>query len=149
MKKAFSMVELIFIIVLMGILSKVGSVFIPDNKLLNDTNYMSMKIKEAQKNAIGYDHFNWGMKTLWDLNRSDYSRACITCDKAFFESLDHNLTLNVTRLDGSVMSFCFDAMGRPYIQGKLLDQSIDINVTYKNAVATISIKPVSGYVQIK
>ncbi len=143
------MLEIIFIILLMGILAKVGSSFIPNNKLLNDMNYVSMKIKEAQKNAIGYDFFAWGNAMFWDTNRSDFNRSCITCNKTFFESLDHNFTLNATHVEGSITSFCFDAMGRPYVQGKLLVVPVDINISYQTKSVTISIMPLSGYVLTK
>lgn len=61
------MVELIFIIVLMGILAKIASSYMPDNRLLSDKHYISMKIKEQQKNAIGYDTFQFGSSQYWSV----------------------------------------------------------------------------------
>lgn len=153
MRKAFSMVELIFIIVLMGILAKVASSFMPDNRLLNDTHYVSMKIKEAQKNAIGYDSFQFGGAKIWDINRSDFNLTCIDCNKTFFENLDHNFSLISTI--SPPQKFCFDSLGRPYELNttnnseQLLLNKIDINVTYNNKTNTISVLPMSGYVIIK
>lgn len=152
MKKAFSMVELIFIIVLMGVLAKIGSSYMPDNRLLNDTNFVSMKIKEAQKNAIGYDDFNFSNPKVWDINRSDYILTCITCNTLFFVNLDNNASFNST-VDSSSLSidrkFCFDNLGRPYIKDQLLLKNVDINISYNNSLKTISVLPMSGYVIIK
>jgi Tfp pilus assembly protein FimT len=148
MKNAFSMIELIFIIVLIGILAKIGSSFIPDNKLLNDTHYVSMKIKEQQKNALGYDNFSFGSSKVWDINRSDFNRTCITCNKSFFESLDSNSSLNA-EITCSNTPFCFDSVGRPYdATERLLLQKIDISVNYNGKIKTLSVLPMSGYVII-
>jgi len=146
--KAFSMVELIFVIVLMGILASVGGNLLPDNRLLNDTNYITMKIKEKQKNAIGRSNYNFGDE-LWS---SSSSFTCIDLDKIGFESEDlkdqkpHKLssTLNV---DGNV-TLCFDEYGRPYQSEQLLLQKKDINVTYNGQMNTISVFPMSGYVTL-
>ena len=153
MRNAFSMVELIFIIVLMGILAKVASSFMPDNRLLNDTHYVSMKIKEAQKNALGYDSFQFGGAKIWEINRSDFNLTCIDCNKTFLESLDHNFSLSAQSVSCS-NQFCFDSLGRPYhdvnTSGQLLLSPIDIILTYNNDKnTTVSVLPMSGYVIIK
>lgn len=156
-ENAFSMVELIFIIVLMGILAKVASSYMPDNRLLNDTHYVSMKIKEAQKNAIGYDTFQFGQISYWKIpmvNSKDFNLTCIKCEKAsFFESLDHNFSLSAKSVS-CPNQFCFDSLGRPYhdvnTSGQLLLSPIDIIFTYNNDKnTTVSVLPMSGYVIIK
>ncbi len=155
MRKAFSMVELIFIIVLMGILAKVGSGFIPDNKLLTDTNYISMKIKEAQKNAIGYDTFEFGQTPYWKIPlrySRDFNRTCIESTKLFLENLDSEKTYKLTAQIENNTTVCFDNIGRPFHQNPineaLLHQNVDINVTYNTRKSTISVLPMSGYVII-
>jgi len=148
MKNAFSMVELIFIIVLMGILAKVASSYMPDNRLLNDTNYVSIKIKEKQKNAIGYENFRFGNGKFWDENSSDFNLTCIKFDKTSLESLDKSYAL-ISNIKSSNTTCCFDSLGRPYISEQLLLKNIDINVTYNNKTNTILVLPMSGYVIIK
>jgi len=148
MKNAFSMIELIFIIVLMGILAKVGSGFLPDNKLLNDTNFISMKIKEKQNSALGYDNFHFGSATFWDESSADFNRTCLKFDKTYLETLDVSYAL-VSSVTPSILTLCFDGLGRPYVSQGLLHQSIDVNVSYKNKINTISVSPMSGYVIIK
>lgn len=156
MKKAFSMVELIFIIVLMGILAKVGSSFMPDNKLLNDTNYISMKIKEAQKNAIGYDTFVFGQTPYWNIPlrySSDFNRTCIESTKLFLEAMDNDRSYKLTAKVDNNRTICFDNIGRPFQENlpasQLIHQHIDINISYNNKINTISVLPLSGYVIIK
>lgn len=156
MKRAFSMVELIFIIVLMGILAKVGSSFVPDNKLLNDTNYISMKIKEAQKNAIGYDTFVFGQTPYWKMPlrySNDFNRTCIESTQFFLEAMDNDKTYKLTAKVDNNRTICFDNLGRPFHDNlfteQLLHQKVDINVSYNNKINTISVLPLSGYVIIE
>lgn len=155
-KKAFSMVELIFIIVVLGILAKVGSGFIPDNRLLNDTNYILMKVREQQKNAIGYDTFFFGDSQYWKIPvrySADFNQTCVESTKVFFERLDHDKSYVITALIENNSTWCFDNLGRPYTNilgtDQLLLKSVDINVSYNNKFNTISVLPMSGYVIIK
>jgi len=147
--KAFSMVELIFIIVLIGILASIGSNLFPDNKLLNDTNYIIMKIKETQKNAIGYD--TTGFDKTW---MQENNITCLTLSKFGLENIDktsqkpHVLASSIGGIDMG-KTVCFDSYGRPYIpsEHKLL-QNLDINVTYNDKTKKISVMPISGYVTL-
>jgi len=145
-KNGFTMVELIFIIILIGILASIGGNLLPDNKLLNDTNFITMKIKEKQKNAIGMSSYNFG-DILWS---SYNTNTCIDLTKDGFEKNDlqaqkpyklHSL-LNV---DGNT-TLCFDEYGRPYQSEQLLLDNKDINVTYDAKTKKISVMPISGYV---
>ena len=129
MMKAFSMVELIFVIVLLGILASIGGNLLPDNRLLQYTNEVTMKIKETQKNAIGNDANGFG--TPWSV---DDNSTCITLD-------------NSLHVEGTIR-VCFDEYGRPYESEQLLDNSIDINVTYNGKTKKISVLPLSGYVTL-
>jgi prepilin-type N-terminal cleavage/methylation domain-containing protein len=155
MRKAFSMIELIFVIVLLGIMAKIGVSFIPDNKLLSDTHYIAMKIKEAQKNAIGYDTFSFGQTEYWKMPvtySKDFNLTCIDVNETFLEALsDYRFTkqeiIPVKPLD---KKFCFDSYGRPFGSSEqLLLKNVDINVSYNNKTNTISVLPMSGYVIIK
>lgn len=139
-RNAFSMVELIFVILLMGILASVGGNLLPDNRLLNGTNTVTMKIKEKQKDAIGNDVT--GFDTPW--NKED-NATCITLD----DKLIDLKYLGVVP-EGFENPLCFDQYGRPYLldEKQLLDHIVDINVTYNEQYTTISVLPMSGYVII-
>jgi len=147
-RSAFSMVELIFIIVIMGILAEIGLNFMPDNRLLNDTNFLTLKIKEKQKQAIA-DDVNGFLKP-WSI---EDNRTCIKLDVDVLEKEDLNSkkphrfssTINV---DGN-NTICFDNFGRPYQGEQLLLDKKKIKVTYKDASKIISVMPISGYVIIE
>jgi len=147
-RSAFSMVELIFIIVIMGILAEIGLNFMPDNRLLNDTNFLTLKIKEKQKQAIA-DDVNGFLKP-WSI---EDNRTCIKLDVNALEKEDSHskkphrfsATINV---DGN-NTICFDNFGRPYQGEQLLLEKKEINVTYKDSNKTVSVMPISGYVIIE
>lgn len=153
-KRAFSMVELIFIIVLMGILAKIASSYMPDNRLLSDKHYISMKIKEQQKNAIGYDTFQFGSNQYWSIPTRysrDFNLTCIESTKEYFESLDREKSYKFMLTFDNNMTICFDSLGRPYggVPAQLFVSDTDINVTYNSINSRISVLPMSGYVIIK
>ena len=148
-QSGFTMVELIFVIVVIGILANVGSSYIPDNRLSNDTKFLILKIKEKQKNAIGYSVQNFGDKpwstednsTCIDLNTTKLEKEDLKSQKPH----KFNSKLNV---DGDT-TLCFDSYGRPYQSEQLLLKSLDMNLTYrKNEYKSISVAPMSGYVII-
>ena len=131
MIKAFSMVELIFVIVLMGILASVGGNLLPDNRLLQYTNEAIIKIKETQKNAIGNDVNSF--EKPWS---QENNSTCITLDDS----------LHVV---GSIQ-ICFDEYGRPYDikDKKLLLQNTNIIVRFNEKNNIIALQPISGYIII-
>jgi prepilin-type N-terminal cleavage/methylation domain-containing protein len=143
-KRGFSMVEIIFVIVIMGILAFLGSSYLPDNRLLNDTNFVMMKIKETQKNAIGND-IN-GFNAPWI---KENNSTCITLNKDYLDSLDEKYRLSFNSISSTLEQICFDEYGRPYSasEHKLLPK-IDINVTYNGKMKQISVFPYSGYVTL-
>ncbi len=130
-RSGFSMIEVIFVILLMGILASIGGNLLPDNRLLQYTNEVTMKIKETQKNAIGNDINGFG--ALWS---QESNTTCIT--------LDNSLHVKGTT------KICFDEYGRPYdtALAQLLLVKKDINVTYDGSYKTISVFPMSGYVTL-
>lgn len=148
MKKAFSMIELIFVIVLIGVLASIGGNLMPDNRLLKDTSYMTMKIKETQKNAIAYDVVEFGAPWSSD---NDNNTTCIDLNiDGFLEKEEnrqkpHRFSIK-NDFDEGVL--CFDSYGRPYQEEQLLLQEKDINVTYNGKSKIISVLPISGYVTI-
>jgi len=148
LRSGFSMVELIFVIIVIGILAKIGLNFMPDNRLLNDTNFLTLKIKEKQKQAIA-DDVNGFLKP-WSI---EDNRTCIKLDVNALEKEDSHSkkphrfssTINV---DGN-NTICFDNFGRPYQGERLLLDKKEINVTYKDNNKMISVMPISGYVIIE
>lgn len=151
-RRAFSIVELIFIIVLLGILASIGGNLLPDNRLLNDTNFITMKIKEKQRYALGNAQGDFG-----DIPWNNFSQeSCIEFKKASLENESSDSQKKYILASGIEIissdrneTLCFDEYGRPYSSGALLVSSKDVNLTYNGEIATISVMPMSGYVMIK
>ncbi len=146
---AFTMVELIFVIVVIGILAYTGSNFMPDNRLSNDTKFILSKIREKQKNAIGYDSVNFG-ENPW--KEMDNNTTCITFNKTVLENEDKRAQKPYIISSNIVSTYdkvCFDSMGRPYCQSEhLLLKVIDINITKGSRTRRLQLFPMSGYVTI-
>ena len=60
MKNAYTLVELIFVIVIIGVLAGVASTSFKSDYLRADMNYIAAKIKEAQYKGIGFEHKVFG-----------------------------------------------------------------------------------------
>ena len=171
-KRAFTMIELIIVIIIIAILARSAISFFSDKRLNNSVNYLSMQIKNRQENALNFDHYKFG-DVLWkkrdaskeydltciDLNitgqRAMYGKATLDTQeekknipKHFF--IDKNIQINATGLNDQNQTLCFDSNGRPYtMEQKLLNNIIDIKMTLKNRTKNILIYPMSGYVIIR
>jgi len=116
MKKAYSLIELIFVIVIIGVLAGVASSSFKSDYLSTDANYIVAKIKEAQYRGVGYEHRTFG-------GGVDGSNVgCITLTKAALESKAVNAKiaykLHVDLLgDLSNKTVCFDAKGEAHDDG--------------------------------
>jgi len=145
-KQAFTLLELIFVIVIMGIMAGIASSAFKTNYLLDDTNFIALKIKNAQFLGIGYEHFG--------LTNGDET-GCIDIRKS---SLEENATnkneINYkihSTLSGSLndTKICFDSKGRPHeddFNGALLTASKILTLKYSGKEKNVTIEPVTGYV---
>ncbi|GAB6074015.1 pilus assembly FimT family protein [Nautilia lithotrophica] len=148
--RAFSLIELIFVIVIMGILSFIGLQFIPDETLTSDTQMLKEKLLQKKSNALGYTIYG------------NDSYVCLTLDTSVLNSEDKNSNEKVHYKFKSQISvnglkngntICFDSLGRPF------DGEIDINLTkiihtniiislkYKNDEQNFSIYPITGAIR--
>lgn len=150
-KSAFTIIELVFVIILIGILTSVGFSFLQDNRLLNDTDFLVMKIKEKQRNAIGNDIT--GFDVPWSVENNT---TCMDFNMAILEQEDRNspnpyqFTSDISVINSTNSTVCFDEFGRPYQSGQLLMNKIDVNISHNhNEYKTISVQPMSGYVIIE
>ncbi len=150
-RSAFTLLELIFVIVIIGILAKIGMESIRTDYLLNDANFIAMKLQGARYRGIGYDH-RWGKD-------QDVSHACVTLTTAALEEsategLSH-YRLHVT-LGGELAgkTVCFDRLGEAHEDGSfastpLKEQKVLIMQDDKGRRREIVLLPKSGYVIIK
>lgn len=149
---AFTLIELVFVIVLIGILTSVASNFIPDNRLLNDVNFLTMKIKQKQRNAIGHSTYHFGSSSYWsynknsciDLNTTNIKKIALNEKKSF--KFSSSITVSA---DEGNSTICFDEYGRAFHSGHILHNELDINLSIpgsKQQSKSFSIMPVSGFI---
>ncbi len=151
---AFTLVELIFVIIIIGIMAGVGSSAFKPKYLLEDTNFIVAKIQEAQFLAIGYEHNNFGEEETV----ADYKKGCVLFKNVnLSESADNPnevyYKLHVT-LDGDLKdkTLCFDSKGRPhegdFRQSTLLNVQKKLILKYLGNERNITIEPVTGFIFI-
>jgi prepilin-type N-terminal cleavage/methylation domain-containing protein len=150
-KRAFTLIELIFSIVIIGIMTGVATASFKTNYLLTDTNFIALKIKNTQALGIGYEHLDFG----GGVSSSD-TTGCIKIEKS---SLEENATnqhevnykLHVT-LDPLSTTICFDSKGRPHkesFDGDLYTSQETITLSNANKAMSINIQAITGYVIVK
>lgn len=153
-KTAFSLIELIFAIVLIGVLSAIGFYMNRSDPTRADAQYTLLKLKEARYRAIGYQS-----STTFGSDG-----GCVTLNKdALSNDVEprHNLksTIALTSvityekpsphaLDGD--KICFDVLGRPHDGNSSALNTLlsnDLNLTFANTTynTTIHIFSQSGY----
>ncbi len=146
MKNAFSLIELIFVIALIAILSGIGFSYTKSDYLQKDGEFILLKIKQARFNAIGNDD---------DAN----DKACITLTKSALEnttkqnpySLHVNIRIKSPINFNSEKKLCFDNIGRPHNGNinpnlnSVIQGFTDIELSYLNNKCTIKVYPLSSY----
>jgi len=151
--KAWTLIELIFVILIVGLISIVGVNSIPDNTLLNNSKFLYNKILEKKSNAIAFEA---------DMNNSEENRSvCITFTKEWIQN-DENYSKvkfnfsNRINISATNSTICFDYLGRPYAGAvdldnfsNLLHNEVNISLDYNNKEKNITIYPISGYVEIR
>ncbi len=151
------MIELIFIIIILGILTASIKMAVPDSRLRTDTESIIQKIKQTQLKALEYSHEVLG-DTQW--REKDYNDTCIFLNKEYLDSVEKDkngakpyLLSSQTSLTSNASKVCFDDLGRPYKDNyklnNFLNMPIELNVTYKQKNKSILIMPYSGCVIIK
>lgn len=151
MKKAFTLIELIFVIVLIGILGGLGVSSLKVDYANKDGQFLLLKIKETRYKAIGYEGEN--------------NASCITLDKNATNTAEKNdpKVKNPYKMRSNIsLSFsltknklCFDSFGRPHKGdaydangiklNNLMKNFLTIDVTNGSDTCTIRVHPLSGY----
>ena len=153
-KKAFTLLELIFVIVVIGIMVGVGSSAFKPTYLIDDTNFILLKIKEAQHKAIGFDRRTFG----GGLIAGHEDSGCVTFAKASLEenatsANEINYKLRV-ELSGTLngQKICFDAKGAPReaaFNGAALETQETLTLTYSGESKNLVMEPRTVYVLLK
>lgn len=140
MRHAFSLIELIFVIVLIGIISGIGFYMSRPDYARQDAQYTLLKLKEARYRAIGYDAYD--------------PAGCVTLTQAALSNSDesprHEIKSTITVTPNTVNTVCFDALGRPHDGNFVTLNSLlrtEVTVLFQNSDKNSSIRifPQSGY----
>ncbi len=143
MTRAFSLIELIFVIVLMGVLAGIGFYYSRPDYTRQDAQYTLLKLKEARYRAIGYDT---GNETI--CSEGGWLQLTATSLENDGGTSKHDIKSEIAP-EG--LTICFDALGRPHDENKtsldsLLHVPLDINFTaHGGKKSTIRLYPQTGY----
>ena len=149
--RGFTLIELIFVIVIGGILAFVALNSIPDNTLISDADILQAKILEKRSNALGY-------KADME-NSEDIKFVCIDLNKTSLNNEEkHSKVSYIFKSDISVNldsdRICFDSLGRPfkdkvdYNLSYLIHKNVIISVKYKLKELNLTLYPMTGFVKV-
>ncbi len=144
----FTMIEMILVIVVIGIIAKLGVEAIRPNYLLNDSHFVLMKIKEAQYAGIGYDHRSFGGGEINDTQ----AIGCLVLDRDHLNETMRegkvHYTLHTT-LSGGLAGekLCFDHLGAPHLgdHQSAYTQAKYLTLRYGSQEVNLTVVPKSGY----
>ncbi|WP_201352407.1 pilus assembly FimT family protein [Hydrogenimonas urashimensis] len=152
--RAFTLIELIFVLILVGILGSTAAALFRPDRLLNDTKFILAKIMKTRYEAIGYDHRNF------DGSMTHAPIGCLRLQKGALED-NRSIAGSYRMKESTAITFggiggntiCFDSLGRPhdgdFSLASLLHRPVDINVSNGKKTYSIIVYPVSGYVTMK
>jgi hypothetical protein len=139
------MIELIFIMIVIGILAGTMAMNMPDNRFIMDTNFITQKIKSKQIYALSYDNFDYQTQTFND------DKTCIYINKDTLNLDEKNSAKSKpyqissqTTVEPNDLNICFDNLGRPFNVNNFINMPISFNISYKDRNKTIKIMPFSG-----
>ena len=146
--RAFTLIELIFAIVIMGILTFIGLEYIPNDTLIDNTKEVKNLINLKETYALGYEA---NMS-----NSNDKNKVCITFDKSYLNNEANNSRIKYffkANINSNVKTVCFDKYGRPFKNyvdendSNLLHKNVKITLEYQNQKRVIIIHQLTGYVE--
>lgn len=167
MKKAFTMLELVFVIVVIGILAAAIIPNVRTNPVQEAAVQLESHIRYTQHLAMVDDKFeagaNW-YRNMWQIAFTGNAYSIVSNSSGVAQDPQSGNSINIDLNDdfGVSVSSCsnnisFDHLGRPItgnlsavasvtaMYGNLLTSPCDINLTNNGETATIRIEPETGY----
>jgi len=144
-KRAYTLIELIFVIVIIGILTSVGFYYFKPHYLQNDKDFLELQLNTTRYQAINFDKRNSS-----DLN---YSIGCIAtdnflkADSTIDQYYKSHANITIAEPYQDIETLCFDIYGRLHdgtdgnktTQNSLLKQNIVITLSYNDENTTLTI----------
>ena len=147
-KQAYTLLELIFVIIIIGILAGTGFYYFKPHYLQNDKDFLELKLNTVRYEGLNYDK----RSPSADMN---YSIGCIA--KSYFFTLNSTVDKHYKQhatvtLHPDKSILCFDTLGRLYTgtdanktkKGSLASSDIVITLQYNNEEKNITIDHISG-----
>lgn len=151
-REAFSLIETIFVIVIISIIAATGALSVRPHRVENDSRWVLMQIKKARFEGLGVDHRSFGSGEIDD--PSDL--GCIVLDRDWIAANSRKGGARYemkAELVGELAGkkICFDHLGRASEgnYSNLLHSTASLIVSYGERNRTIVIFPESGYAIIK
>ncbi len=149
MKGAFTLLELIFVLIIIGVLSVAALYSYHPQHLLEDVDFVQMRLLRAKYQGIQYDKRH----PTPDINASV---GCVDLQKEAWLKLakKKHYTLHAD-IATSYKTLCFDSFGRPHLEDNLtLNAPIAepkelLLLRYRSKEVRFILLPQSGYVIIK
>lgn len=151
MRRGLTLIETVFVIVIIGIISAIGAMSYHPRVVKNDADFTALAIEKKRKEGISFDHRSFGGGEITDTKQ----KGCITLTKNGITDVfrkgggKYNFKSSILG-DYSGKKICFDHLGRPS-EGNytnIVSSPIDINISYLKKSLTLKVLPVSGYVII-
>ena len=148
-RKAFTLLELIFVIVIIGILAGTGFYYFQPHYLQNDRDFLELQLNTVRYEGLNYDKRNPSSRgmdySVGCIAQSDFFTARTTIGKHYKAHAGFTLTPNENIL-------CFDTFGRLHngtdtnktTQSSLLNNNVVITLRYNNKEKNITIDHFSG-----
>lgn len=161
MKKAFSLVELIFVIVIIGIISGVGFFSYKPNYHLKDAEFIILKLKTARYKAIADDStkFTTNDKRCVELTKESLNESIKKATLDVKEKDIYQMKSDIIALNNAPIQICFDYIGRAH-DGRsgghfnlslntLIKQKLEYEIKYASNSCKIALFEYSGYAIIE
>jgi len=146
--EAYTLLELIFVIIIIGILAGTGFYYFKPHYLQNDKDFLQLQLNTIRYEGLSYDK----REPLGNMN---YSIGCISKNDFLVSSstIDTHYKKHATvTLTPNEDTLCFDALGRVHngtdgnqtTTSSLLSSDIVITLEYNNEEKNITIDHFSG-----
>ena len=148
MRHAFSLIELIFVIVLMGVLAGIGFYYSRPDPTRADAQYTLLKLKEARYRAIGYQ--TEGAECSDD-GWVEFSETSLENDgRTPRHDIKSTILPDSAVLTNVQKTICFDHLGRPHdgnstALSTLIHTKLDVIFKNGDKNTTIEVHPQTGY----